>query len=62
MFLFLTVIVGDDAALRSVHVGGRHEGEVAELEDGADEAEDVVDLVGGQPDVLHGFLKKVVNH
>ncbi len=58
LFTTLTVIITDDATLCAVHVGGGHEGDVAQLEDGPDEAEDVVNLVCTQAEVLHRFLQR----
>ena len=53
-----TVIVWDDATLGAIHVGGGNEGDVTQLEDGAHQAEDVVDLLRTQAKILHRFLQR----
>ena len=55
--VLITIIVADRASLRAVHVGRRHEFDVAQLEDARDDPEHVEYLPPAHPDVLKSFLK-----
>ena len=57
--LLITIIVADRAPLRAVHVGRRHELDVAHFEDARHDPEHVEDLPPAHPNVLERFLQDI---